>query len=209
MMEPKYLQYGCGMTAHESWLNYDASPTLFFERLPIIGQMYTKNGIRFPDNVHYGDIVKGLPVGGASCNAVYCSHVLEHLSLEDFGKALLNTSVILSTGGVFRMVLPDIETMVREYNQDSSGDAAVKFVRATGMGLEKRPRGLRGFFEAYLGNSRHLWMWDYESLALQLKDIGFINIRRAEYGDSSQLAFNDVELESRWRGCLGIECKKP
>ena len=28
------------------------------------------------------------------------------------------------------------------------------------MGLASRPRGVRGFIQFWLGNSRHLWMWD-------------------------------------------------
>ena len=42
-MLKKYVQYGCGFSAPEQWLNFDASPTLRFERLPIIGSLYTKN----------------------------------------------------------------------------------------------------------------------------------------------------------------------
>ena len=76
-----YIQYGCGLSAPMEWRNFDASPTLRFERLPVIGQFYTKNDKRFPTNVEYGDIVKGLPVEINSCKGVYCSHILEHLSL--------------------------------------------------------------------------------------------------------------------------------
>ncbi len=94
----KYLQYGCGWSAPKGWRNFDASPTLRFERLPLIGRLYTRNGQRFPENVEYGDIVKGLPVAAQSFHGVYCSHVLEHLSLADFRTALINTWRILKTG---------------------------------------------------------------------------------------------------------------
>ena len=83
-----YVQYGCGFSAPQSWRNFDASLTLRFERLPIIGTLYTKNSARFPENVEFGYIVYGLPVKENSCQGVYCSHILEHLSLEDFRKAL-------------------------------------------------------------------------------------------------------------------------
>ena len=95
----KYVQYGCGWSAPKEWQNFDASPTLRFERLPIVGYLYTKNKSRFPNNVKYGDIVKGLPVPADSCKGVYCSHVLEHLSLDDFRVALRNTVTILQPGG--------------------------------------------------------------------------------------------------------------
>ncbi|MQP68452.1 hypothetical protein GE253_24335 [Niveispirillum sp. SYP-B3756] len=57
-----FVQYGCGWTAPPGWHNFDASPTLRFERLPLVGRLYSKNGRRFPDNVRYGDIVRGLPL---------------------------------------------------------------------------------------------------------------------------------------------------
>lgn len=46
--------------------------------------------------------MKGLPnIKKESCDAIYCSHVLEHLCLVDFRIALLNTFNILKIGGVF------------------------------------------------------------------------------------------------------------
>lgn len=84
MNDFRYVQYGCGWSAPRGWRNFDASPTLRFERLPLIGRLYTRNASRFPENIEYGEIVKGLPVSSGSCNGVYCSHILEHLSLDDY-----------------------------------------------------------------------------------------------------------------------------
>src|ERR1700733_6668534 len=81
-----YVQYGCGWSAPKEWINFDASLTLKWERLPILGRCYTKNALPFPPNVKPGDIVKGLPIRAESCQGVYASHVLEHLALEDFSK---------------------------------------------------------------------------------------------------------------------------
>ena len=60
-MKPLYVQYGCGWCAPEGWLNFDASPTLRFERLPMLGGLYTRNAERFPAAVRYGDIVRYRP----------------------------------------------------------------------------------------------------------------------------------------------------
>ena len=107
-----YVQYGCGFCAPATWRNFDASPTLRFERIPVIGSLYSRNASRFPDNVEYGDIVRGLPVANGSCRAVYCSHVLEHLSLDEFRRALRNTRAVLQDGAIFRLVMPDFEQCV-------------------------------------------------------------------------------------------------
>ena len=203
-----YVQYGCGWSAPKGWRNFDASPTLRFERLPLIGQLYTKNYSRFPENVEYGDIVKGLPLSIESCAAVYCSHVLEHLSLEDFRKALQNTYRILRSGGVFRLVLPDLEYSIKKYIECTSDDAALTFMKETSLGQEKKIRDFKGVVFSLLGNSQHLWMWDYKSIQIELGNAGFRDIMPAQFGDSSDDMFKDVEDKVRWDNCLGVECKK-
>jgi hypothetical protein len=43
--EEYYVQYGCGWSAPRGWRNFDASLTLRFERLPIIGLLYTNSRV--------------------------------------------------------------------------------------------------------------------------------------------------------------------
>lgn len=210
MNQFQYIQYGCGWSAPTGWRNFDASPTLRFERLPILGRLYTKNASRFPDNVEYGDIVKGLPISLESCDGVYCSHILEHLSLEDFKTALYNTKRILKPGGVFRLVLPDLEYSINRYvtNASNNTDAAHEFMRETSLGYEKRPKGLKNVILSLLGNSHHLWMWDYKAIEKELQVVGFVDIRRAYFGDSSDIKFLEVDNKGRWENALGVECRK-
>ena len=192
MNKSTYVQYGCAWCAPSGWRNFDSSPTLRFERFPIIGSLYTKNKSRFPNNVEYGDIVKGLPVSSDSCNGVYCSHVLEHLSLDDFKIALNHTHKILLPGGVFRLVLPDLEYYVERYQSNSSNDAALVFMRETYLGHEKQSKDLKGFIVSWLGNAQHLWMWDYKSIELELKNAGFKDIRKASFDDCLDGMFREV-----------------
>jgi SAM-dependent methyltransferase len=209
MSRVRYVQYGCGHAGPVEWRNFDASPTLRFERLPLVGRLYSRNAARFPGNVEYGDIARGLPLDADSCAGVYCSHVLEHLSLEDFRAALRNTRRILRPGGVFRLVLPDLEYSISRYVGDSSSAAAGEFLRETFLGVERRPRGFSGFVVSWLGNSQHLWMWDYKAIAPELEAAGFAAIRRATLGDSPDPMFALVEDPGRWENCLGVECRRP
>ena len=103
------VQFGCGWAAPEDWLNFEASPTLRFERIPVIGRLYTKNANRFPENVVYGDIVKGLPVPPGSVSRLFSSHVIEHLSYNDALRAIGNCFDLLKPGGVFRIIVPDLK----------------------------------------------------------------------------------------------------
>jgi len=207
-MYKRYVQFGCGRSGPKEWRNFDASPTLFFERIPLIGKLYTKNTTRFSKTVEYGDIVSGLPIKSETCDVIYCSHVLEHLSLEDFRTALGNTFSYLKSGGTFRLVLPDLEFSINQYNNDKSSSASLVFLRETLLGRETSPKGIGGSLVNYLGHSEHLWMWDYKSIKKELKDAGFSQVCRCYYGDSQDKMIDKVEKKDRFENCLGVECKK-
>ena len=202
-----YIQYGCGLFAPENWENFDSSPTLLIQKIPLIGKHFRKE-IKFPKNVKYGNIIKGLPISYNSCNGIYSSHILEHLSLNDFRLALRNTHKLLEEKGIFRFVIPDLEYYINKYSQDSSDDSAIKFMQDTHLGKEIRIYNIYSFFLDWLSNSKHLWMWDYKSIKIELENVDFKNVRRAYIGDSEDKKFNEVELPDRWQNCLGIECTK-
>lgn len=203
-----YLQYGCGMDAPKGWVNYDASPTLYYERIPILGRLYTKNKTRFPEEVRWGDIVRGLPHEKESVQGIFCSHVLEHLSLEDCRIALRRSYEYLKPGGIFRMVLPDLWQAVEQYCQDSSPRAAHTFMETTLLGCRSRGGWLRRALQSVFGNSKHLWMWDEKAMIDELQQVGFKKIRRAFFGDSQDERFREVEREDRFKECLALEAIK-
>lgn len=70
-------------------------------------------------------------------------------------------------------------------------------------------RGIRSLSAALFGRSRHLWMWDYKAIQKELAEAGFVEIRRAEFGDASDPNFREVEDEGRWVDCLGVDCRRP
>jgi hypothetical protein len=206
MSTPAYVQYGCGFSAPAQWTNFDASLTLRVERLPLLGAVAAGKNGRFPSNVAYGDIVRGLPVAARSCSAIYCSHVLEHLSLNDFRTAVSKTRELLKEKGIFRLVVPDLRALAERYVAEQSEVAAIRFMTETCLGTTDRPRNLRGFLRSWLGNSQHLWMWDFQSLQRELQTAGFRDIRPARLGDSEDPMFAFVEEESRWIDAVGIQC---
>jgi hypothetical protein len=206
-----YVQYGCAYSAPPEWINFDASPTVRFEHLPIVGRLYTVNGSRFPASVRYGDVVSGLPVETGSCEGVYASHVLEHLCLEDCRTALRETARLLALGGTFRLVVPDLRTCAERYLAESEqGDpgASHRFMESSGLGVRSRPRTPMGWTRRIFGNSSHLWMWDENSLRVELEQAGFIDIRRAELGDSADPTFATVEEPDRFLDAVAMEAHR-
>lgn len=91
----RYLNIGCGSTYHKDWINIDIQS-------------------RDP-NVDEVDIRKGLPYKDGSIFAIFCSHVLEHLTPDEAINLLHECFRVLSPGGVIRILVPDLERTVKEY----------------------------------------------------------------------------------------------
>jgi predicted SAM-dependent methyltransferase len=207
-----YVQFGCGLCAPGEWRNFDAGPAFWLQKyFPFLTSVLKRNG--FPEYpvrlIEYGDVIAGLPIKQQSAQAVYCSHVLEHLSLDELRGALRNVFKYLRPGGVFRLVVPDLAYYVQRYAESTEPDAAMRFLRETHLGRERSHRGLRSWFRLAFGRSDHLWMWDYPSMEKELAEAGFVDIRRANFNDSSDPRFREVEEMGRWENCLGMECRRP
>jgi hypothetical protein len=206
-----YVQFGCGICAPASWLNFDAGPAFWMEkRLPLLKPLLIKRGFPdYPPHIRYGDVTKGLPVARGSATGVYCSHVLEHLTLSGFRQALRNVYSYLVPGGTFRAVQPDLEWLAKRYVDSPDSEAASRFMRESDLGVDDQKAGAAGILKLLFGRSAHLWMWDYKNMVRELDAVGFTDIRRAQYRDNPDPKFHEVEEPSRWENCLGVECRKP
>jgi SAM-dependent methyltransferase len=210
-----YVQYGCGLCAPDGWTNFDSSPRLRFERLPGNSLLVGAIGKRlFPRNVAFGDIVVGLPLRDGTVDAIYASHVLEHLGRNDVKRALANTFKLLKSGGTFRMIVPDLEWRARRYvaGGQPAGHAADAFITACNIGEMDRPRGLMGQLRSSIGNSGHRWMYDAALMSSLLQEAGFTSIRRCDFNDSGDPMFAKVEERGRFYDSgepeLALEAKR-
>lgn len=198
----RYVQYGCGLCAPQGWMNFDASPRLRFERMPVTGSLVAMTkGKLFPANVMYGDIRQGLPVADGSVDGVYASHILEHLSRNAVVAALANTHKILRSGGVFRVIVPDLAARAERYVRDRaqrSPKNADAFITALNIGEMDRAQGVAGLLRSTFGHSGHLWMYDEDLMGELLRQAGFIDVRRATFGDSGDKMFDIVEDRGRF-----------
>jgi predicted SAM-dependent methyltransferase len=216
-----YVQYGAGNQSVAGWLNFDASPTLRIQKIPLIGRMLrSKLNCIFDEGVQYGDIVKGLPIARDSVDGVFCSHVLEHLSYVDFKHALNNTYRILKPGGVFRLIVPDLQYYINRYqvsltssNIEEKQNASIAFCKGTRFGVETSRSTLARRFNDVFSNSGHRWMWDFFSLTNALSEHGFINIQRFQQGDCADEMFLRPERKHQFGDNeiygLALQCIKP
>ncbi|MBS0030809.1 class I SAM-dependent methyltransferase [Chitinophaga sp. 22321] len=209
-----YVQYGSGpFSAPEGWKNFDSSPTLMLQQLPVVGKLLRrKMHVAFHRDTLQGDILKGLPgIEPNSCDGIYCCHVLEHLSRRDCILAIKNSYQLLKPGGCFRCVVPDLESAARNYldglgQQDHT--ANVKFMEETLLGREERPRGVKQLVQLAFGNKEHLYMWDAVSLTHAFRAAGFKDIRQCSFNDSHDQMFVRVEEATRFDNAVALEATK-
>lgn len=97
----KCLNLGCGYRYIESWDNVDFVSTGKSVRAHNLLQ-----GIPFPDNTY---------------DVVYHSHVLEHFPKDRAANFIKECFRVLKKGGVLRVVVPDLEGIVREYIRNLDG----------------------------------------------------------------------------------------
>jgi predicted SAM-dependent methyltransferase len=212
-----YVQFGCGGSAPDGWSNFDASPRLRLERLPLLGALLCAAAGRvFPSNVAIGDIVRGLPVPEATARGVYCSHVLEHLARDDMPRALRNTFEMLAPGGRFRLVVPDLQWRAERYldaARNADPTAADVLMGACRLGAREKDMHVMAVARRQLGHGAHLWMYDFAALRSLLEAAGFAGVRRCEAGDSGDPWFDAVEDRERFFDSgqreLAIEAVRP
>lgn len=89
------VNLGCGSRFHPDWVNLDLHPT--------------------SPHVLRADLSRGIPLNDASCQAVYSSHLLEHLRRTDVLPFLAECHRVLTPGGTIRIVVPDLERTCRDY----------------------------------------------------------------------------------------------
>jgi SAM-dependent methyltransferase len=71
--------------------------------------------LRMDDNIIVHDLRKGIPVAEQSADAVYHSHVLEHIDRDAVPTLFGDILRVLRPGGIHRIVVPDLERYVRDY----------------------------------------------------------------------------------------------
>lgn len=89
------VNIGCGARWHRAWSNFDLVP--------------------LDPSVRKFDLRQGLPFGAGEVDAVYHSHVLEHLSRGDAATLIRECARVLAPGGVLRVGVPDLEQLARQY----------------------------------------------------------------------------------------------
>src|SRR5689334_16237977 len=66
-------------------------------------------------NVVGWDLTRRLPVGADTVDFIFCEHFIEHISLDDGKRFLIDCHRVLRAGGVIRVSTPSLTKLVEEY----------------------------------------------------------------------------------------------
>lgn len=156
------VNIGSGYRGHAGWVNLDA--------------------LGSPGVSHRYDLRRRLPFGDGSVHILFTEHLLEHLDYEEEVPLLLRECHrVLQHDGLLRVVVPDGERYLRSYCEP--GWSAMEDFSPL---LELR--SFRTKMEVVNAHMRlryqHRFSYDYEALEVALRDAGFTNVVRKEFGMS-------------------------
>jgi SAM-dependent methyltransferase len=173
------------------------------------------------DNILVHNLAKGIPFPSDSLDAVYHSHMLEHLDRDVARAFMLEIKRVLKPGGLQRVVVPDLEKACKAYlshisdceaNADEANEhdryvAAIleQCVRREASGTSTQRPIRRSVENLLLGDARrrgetHQWMYDRFNLGTLLKSTGYRDVRIQSYDESLIPDWNRYGLDQDGRG---------
>lgn len=203
-----YLNLGCGHHAPTTWVNMDRSPMMLLRKAPALRQALKRTKVLtedhmplWPENVIRRDLSEPLPVGDGVVDAVYSSHMLEHLFFDDACAFLAECARVSRPGAVIRLALPDAEKFARdllEAGADPDGSAGREYNVMLRAHPESRPSGRR--LVTFIGGSNwHRWQPTRGLVRSMLAQAGFTQLKECTFREGALPELDVVELrEDSW-----------
>ena len=221
MPHSRRLNLGCGPgRLPPDWVHLDGSWNARLARHRVIRRTLGRLGIISRTNaalewhpeIICADLRRPLPFPAGAFEAVYASHVLEHLH-DDEARALLDECYrVLQPEGVIRLVVPDLRYMVRRYLEAATASERNGELAADRLNedLHLRPRSSASghmLFRAYSALTEfhwHKWLYDAESLMQRTRGAGFTAVEQRGYLDSRIGGIGEIEHATRVLDGAGI-----
>lgn len=184
------VNLGCGPNGIDGWVNYDWGLLPILNKFGLVkvivsfGIVHKNYDRRWP-NFKLADLRKPLPIEGRSVDWVYCSHVIEHLEKYEAIELVREIKRILKNNGKVRIVLPDLQRLIKLYACDPD-----EFNRKY-FGFEKDKKiGILGRFIR-----PHNWMYTPETFKEILTEAGFIKINISSFRKSKMPDIKKLDLK--------------
>lgn len=147
----------------------------------------------------YADMT-ALPFERESFDLLYCCHCLEHVHRHCVLSTLSHWRDLLKPGGTLRLAVPDFGAVVKWYNDMGNLDDLIGLL----YGGQNHPR------------NNHFIIFDHETLARDLRKVGFRDIRpwrwqttfHSDYDDYSQAYLPGFQKDTGMLMSLNLEATK-
>ena len=184
-------------------------------RLAITGERRSRF-LALPDNIVVADISKGIPFPDGSVDAVYHSHLVEHIDRPDAPTFFREVFRVLKPGGIHRSVAPDFEYLCRMYlrhvdecdrvpaavadHDDAISAVIEQMVRKAAVGTQRQRQPRRAIESLVLGDARrrghtHQWMYDRHNLRYLYQCAGFTDVTVTGHNQSAIERWTSYRLE--------------
>jgi SAM-dependent methyltransferase len=199
------VNLGSGIHPAAGWINVDSAWYAFAASLPrlLLRLVYRWSAARaqlsFDEYVGrlranryiFHNLEYSVPFVDGCVDFVYSSHSLEHLPVLRAAHLCREVFRVLKPGGVFRVCVPDLRIACQEYVKGNTQAALVLLFGSP----------------APTYYAAHKWMYDFDSLAAMLREVGFVDVAEKAYreGATPQLA----DLDNYEGITLRIEATKP
>ncbi|MBF0409931.1 MAG: methyltransferase domain-containing protein [Candidatus Riflebacteria bacterium] len=181
--EGVYANVGCGECYDIRWLNFDIVSS-------------APNFIKW-------DVSNGLPLKNNSTDVVYASYLLEYLPKEIAAFFITEVLRILKNNGILRLVVSDLEQIVRNYLGNlekvmaKQNEAEYFYELSIKELLQFKPPKL-----SWVENENCNWMYDRYRVEKLLRDAGFVNMKLFRYDESDIPEFNSYLLDKDKNGLV-------
>lgn len=194
---------GCGTIFLKNWLNIGfwnhlAAGTIYANPNQVEGTFLLNHDLRF-----------GIPAENGSLDAIYHSHLLEHLTYVEGLEFLQKCFDALKPGGIHRLIMPDLEAFAKAYVSNDSLllEKYKEHVLSDGPDIYQTKAAI---FMGMLHNHGHQCGYDWPTLKWALERIGFKKVRKTLFQESDLPDIKEIEAYSPLRALesLCVECYK-
>ena len=170
------LHFGAFNCPRDGWINTDVTPHLRIARVPglawALHKLRRMTDARYAEHqagvfrrLHYLNVTRGWPFSNEKFEAVFSSHVLEHLPLRGARVCLSESYRCLRRGGVLRISVPDLDKHIADFSREQAADWAINFFEAN---------------ETSEKNMHH-FMYNFNSLSAMMREAGFQQVTRRDF----------------------------
>ncbi len=193
------------MAPTAGWINYDNSPAVRLANWPSVIRLLRVLGlidrghVEFADfcrdhGIRFANAVARIPHPDGSVDAIYSSHMIEHLDRREARRFLAECRRVLKPEGRLRIVVPDLRITVNDYVAKGNADIFLDHLQ---LELDK-PHGLMGHLRHLLvGGRNHHWLYDGPSMRKLLLEHGFGDVDVLQPGQTRIEEPGELNLSER------------